>query len=278
MKGVVKDAMRSPRRIVLGVLPAAVLLLVSGWDVIATLGSGGDTANAPAWRQAAKVVRADYQPGDLIVFSPRWIDPIGRQHLGDLIPLEVAGRMDNSAFARIWEISVGAGQHADTKGLTTSREKRFGELRLRQYRKKAAQVSTDFVRAFSAARKEGSHLRAPMVDLASIAFEARRCIRLVVDTAGTARVVYAEALLGKEIVGYAGLVDEFPRLRKRSERGQLKLLVNGEARAQIEITGRWTPFVAKTAPNTRAEVAFEVSASGPARPPRLICFAAQARR
>ena len=45
------------------------------------------------WSATAAEVRAGFRPGDLIVFAPRWTDPIGRFHLGDLVTPEMAGRV-----------------------------------------------------------------------------------------------------------------------------------------------------------------------------------------
>ncbi len=62
-----------------------------------------------AWHAAAQVVRDGYRPGDLIVFAPAWIDPIGRWQLGDLIPIEAAARMDAARYGRIWELAIRGG-------------------------------------------------------------------------------------------------------------------------------------------------------------------------
>src|SRR6516165_5176941 len=56
------------------------------------------------WAAAAAAVRAGFRPGDLIVAAPAWADPVLRVHLGDLIPPEVEGRLDDERFARVWEV------------------------------------------------------------------------------------------------------------------------------------------------------------------------------
>src|SRR5437870_13517130 len=58
------------------------------------------------WSAAAAEVRAGFQPGDLIVFAPAWTDQVGRFHLGDLIPPEMAARPDADRYQRIWELSI----------------------------------------------------------------------------------------------------------------------------------------------------------------------------
>ena len=46
-----------------------------------------------------------FRAGDLVVAAPSWADAILRVHLGDLIPAEVAGRLDDERFGRVWEVS-----------------------------------------------------------------------------------------------------------------------------------------------------------------------------
>ena len=95
--------------------PAALLMLVSAWEIVATVRAGGDVGDDRHWAAAADAVRARHEPGDLIVFAPRWADPIGRMHLGDLIPVDMAARMDAAGYARIWEVSV-RGERSPERG------------------------------------------------------------------------------------------------------------------------------------------------------------------
>jgi len=97
------------------------------------------------WRAAAAAVRAGFRPGDLIVAAPAWADSILRVHLGDLIPVEVAGRMDDERFERVWEISQrGAKSEAGREG-TVAEERRFGALTVRRIQRPAVGVRYDFV-------------------------------------------------------------------------------------------------------------------------------------
>ena len=84
------------------------------------------------WRAAARAIRAGFRPGDLIVAAPAWADSILRVHLGDLIPVEVAGRLDDERFARVWEVSQrGAHAPAAARG-SVADERRFGALTVRR--------------------------------------------------------------------------------------------------------------------------------------------------
>ena len=69
---------------------------------------------AADWDAAAAEVRAGFQPGDLIVFAPAWSDAVGRLHLGDLIPPEMAARADESGYRRVWEVSIRGARAPET--------------------------------------------------------------------------------------------------------------------------------------------------------------------
>src|SRR3954449_12306080 len=92
-------------------IAGALLVAVAIWEIVASIRDAGAVPGDDAWAEAAGAVRAEYRPGDLIVFAPSWVDPVGRMHLGDLISLEAAGRMDAARYPRIWELSI-RGAHA----------------------------------------------------------------------------------------------------------------------------------------------------------------------
>jgi len=90
---------------------------VAVWETCATPRDAAALPTDKTWQAAAQVVRAGYEPGDLIVFAPAWIDPMGRMQLGDLIPVDMAARMDGARFGRIWEISIRGAHAPETAGL-----------------------------------------------------------------------------------------------------------------------------------------------------------------
>ena len=99
-------AMRSrwlPRSAYPLLIAAAVTLLALVETAVALIAPLRAPTDAD-WAAAAQEVRAGFRPGDLIVAAPAWADPILRVHLGDLIPVEVAGRLDDDRFARVWEV------------------------------------------------------------------------------------------------------------------------------------------------------------------------------
>ena len=107
----------------------AVLAAVSLLALVETASAIVAPYRAPTdadWRAAAGAIRAGFRPGDLIVAAPAWADPILRVHLGDLIPAEIAGRMDDERFQRVWEI----GQRGATSAAAAGGTVADGELML----------------------------------------------------------------------------------------------------------------------------------------------------
>jgi hypothetical protein len=104
------------------------------------------------WRAAVAAVRAGFRPGDLIVAAPDWSDQVMRLHLGDLLPVPVAGRMDSARFGRIWEIAQRGARAPETLAARERSRARHGALTLRLHEQDAARVSFDFVREWKQAR------------------------------------------------------------------------------------------------------------------------------
>lgn len=57
------------------------------------------------WEKARDMVKADLRSTDLVVFSPFWTDPLGREAFGELASLKREGRSDEQRFARAFEVS-----------------------------------------------------------------------------------------------------------------------------------------------------------------------------
>jgi hypothetical protein len=83
------------------------------------------------WKSAKDYVAAEAQPGDLVTFAPRWVDPIGRQEFGPQIAtLEREARPDESRFPRAFEVSLHGGHDARLEGWRPTGEKDFGQVRV----------------------------------------------------------------------------------------------------------------------------------------------------
>lgn len=130
---------------------AAVSLLAVVETAVALIAPARAPSDAD-WQDAAAQVRAGFRAGDLVVAAPTWADAILRVHLGDLIPAEVAGRLDDERFARVWEVSQrGARAEEATRGKVIS-ERKAGRLTVRLVERSAAVVAYDFVAHWEDAR------------------------------------------------------------------------------------------------------------------------------
>ncbi len=246
----------------LAALPAVLLVLVSLWEVVATRLDAGSAPDDDAWERAAQVVRAAHQPGDLIVFAPGWVDPVGRLHLGDLIPIEMAARMDAARYGRIWELSIRGARAPETVGLAPVFEQDVAGVTVRRFERAPAVVVSDVLAATQP------------VTLAEVGFEPHRCIQLTPAPGHPLRVTIPMQL-GTKLVGYAGLADVFTRRDIRAP-GSLAVEIAGRQVAAVHpgVDDGWVRFEAATTPGA-ADVTFVASADAPQR---LICFAAEARQ
>jgi hypothetical protein len=146
----------------LGWLGAAAIAALAIVEIAQALVAPGRAPNEADWRAAAAQVRAGFRTGDLIVAAPDWADPVLRLHLGDLLPIPVAARMDDARYGRIWEIGQrgahvvrpGTGDGAEIgsgargAGAAPGRvalEARFGALTVRRIERPAAAVTFDFL-------------------------------------------------------------------------------------------------------------------------------------
>ena len=254
-------------------IPALLLLVVAVWEVCGTPRYASSVPGDKAWEQAAAVVRAGYQPGDLIVFAPDWVDPVGRLHLGDLIPIEMAARMDAARYPRIWELSIRGARSPETAGLTADAATDAGDVAVRFYQRVPVKVVSDLLTAFPTARVEGP--ARPTLELTEVGFEPHRCIQVIPPAKGTVRITFPQLMLGRELVGYAGLADIFTRRSPRGP-GTLTVEIGGKPVASVApgVDDGWVRFAAPTTQGP-ADVTFVASADDPNR---LICFAAEARQ
>ena len=252
------------------------------------------------WRAAAAEVRAGFQPGDLIVAAPAWADPLLRLHLGDLIPLAVAGRLDAARFGRIWEVSQRGAQAPETEGSRVAHVGRHGALALRRYERPAARVSFDFVaewnravvsRVASGGQVSGCvHLAdrfecpdppAQSVKAELLEIDTTPHLALATQPAGQSTTVieYDQVPLGRELVVGAGLHNVW--LRKAGKGTvRLRVLVQGRELGHIEagsLTG-WTlrRFDTSALTGQSQSVRFEITVDDPNS--RTLGFAAEARR
>jgi hypothetical protein len=263
------------RRLPIAAVPAVLLVGVSLWEIVATRCDASSTPDDDAWERAAAIVRADHRAGDLIVFAPDWVDPVGRLHLGDLIGVDDAARMDAARYPRIWELAIRGAHAKDTDGLAPSFAQNINGVVVRRYVRAPAIVVSDVRDRLATAVVEGKGLHPPSIELAEVGFEPHRCIEVVAAPDTPVRITFRDLRVGRELVGYVGLADVFTRRDIRSP-GRLDVEVGGLPVATVVagVDDGWRRFAVPTAPGT-ADVAFIASAI---ERDRLICFAAEARQ
>jgi hypothetical protein len=258
----------------LSVAPALLLLAISAWEICAARcdATSVPDADGDAWRAASAEVRAGYRPGDLIVFAPDWIDPVGRMQLGDLIPIEAAARMDAARYARIWEIAIRGARSPDTAGLAAISVGDHGGVTVRRYERAPAIVVGDVLDRQATATSDGPR---PTLELAEVGFAPHRCLQISPPPGTPVRIAFPQFPLGRELVGHVGIADVFTRRDVRSP-GRLDVEIAGVvvASAVPGVDDGWVRFAAPTAPGP-ADVVFIARASDANR---RICFAAEARQ
>jgi len=300
----------------LSAIPAVILLVVAVWEIGATPYLARSVPGDDAWARADAIVRMGYKRGDLIVFAPGWVDPIGRLFLGDLIPIDMAARMDADRYGRIWELSIRGATAPEVAGLSPV-EDRPGPVTVRRYERTPVTVLSDLTSAVKTAD------RPVRADLVEVAFEPHRCIlvptppvrpyldalvtnldllppaardklvqvldhvirelpqvrgRPAAERAGT-RIVFRGLPLGSRLVGYVGIADVFTR---REDRAPVTLAVDTGG-TQTKVTApidRWVRFETPTTPGT-GDVAVTLrweAAPGELWGNKQVCFTAEARR
>lgn len=253
-------------------LPAVVLVLVALWEIVATLRAPAGVPGDDAWRAAASVVRAKLQKGDLIVFAPDWVDPVGRMHLGDAMTIDDVSRMDAAKYARIWELSIRDARSPDTAGLAPTEVIEESGITIRRYERTPAVVLADLRDRMATAKIESG--RATW-ELAEVGFTPRRCIRAVPGAGGMARITFPAVPLGSQLVGYVGIADVFTR-RDVRDPAQLEVHIGDAivATATSGVDDGWVRFAASTTPGT-ADIVIVARSRAPGR---LICFAVETRQ
>jgi hypothetical protein len=257
-------------------VPALLLVAISLWEVCAARRDATSVPGDAAWHAAAERVRAGYRPGDLIVFAPAWIDPVGRMQLGDLISLDAAARMDAARYGRIWELAIRGARSPDTAGLAPVWAQDNGDgdggVAVRFYERTPAIVVGDVLDRLATAITSGAR---PTLELAEVGFAPHRCLQVSPAPGVPLRIAFPGFPLGRELVGYVGIADVFTRRDVRSP-GRLDVEFAGKIIASAEpgVDDGWVRFAAATPPGP-GDVTFIARATDAGR---RICFAAEARR
>jgi hypothetical protein len=241
-------------------LSATALLILAIWEIAILLHARAAAPTDDDWAAVRAAVDAAWKPGDLIVFAPAWIDPVGRQHLGDRMTLDDVVRMDDARYGRVWEVSA-RGQTAPEARGEVRRDERHGALRVRLLERPAARVVWDL--------RDRSSLN-------EVDYAGRLCTVLRAPGRLDAGIVP----LGRRLAVRAGLTD-FRARRDNRAFALLRVLVDGKpvAEASIGSESGWVPLEADTTPGkARVELVADVDASRGGTPAILnLCIAAEAR-
>jgi hypothetical protein len=291
-----REALR--RRPVAAAIAAALVLLA----LVETANALLAPLRAPRdqdWVAAAAMVRAGWKPGDLIVAAPDWADQVMRLHLGDLVPVKVAARMDSARYGRIWEIGQRGARSSDTAGARVAAESRHGALTLRRWERPAAQVSYDFLEHWRDARverlepgrgeiacdRQPDRFQCPLIefnyvkpDLLEMGTTMRNALTAQPVGGATVVVEFPQVPVGKELAVGTGLHHVW--LRKYGEGTvELRVLIDGKevGRSQASNRSGWRVdrFDTSAFAGHPATVRFEITSARPFS--RHFGFAAEAR-
>jgi hypothetical protein len=285
-----------------GLLAVAAIVLLALVETAVALVAPLRAPTDADWQAAAREVRGGFRAGDLIVAAPAWADQILRVHLGDLIPPEMAGRLDDQRFGRVWEVSQrGARSEAAARGTVTV-DRRFGALTVRLVERPAATVDYDFVARWADAQvtrrgpgattaecgNVGDRIQCPnipynFVRRQIVEVDTRLREALLAQPVGNAVVVieYPAVRLGRSLVIGTGLHNVWMRKEAHGP-VDLRVVVGGAGEvADTTFTTRNEDGWKKTTVDTSAaagktvRVRFEVTSPVPYS--RHFAFAAEAR-
>ena len=204
---VVSTALSSRLRSTLGVLPALLVVGVALWETCATHVDANAVPADVAWDRASELVRAQFRPGDLIEFAPDWVDPVGRLHLGELMTIDDAARMDAARYGRIRELSIRGAHGADTAGLTATSAVDADGVTVSLFERTPVTVLADVRTVLPGASTDGGPATLVLAEVGSRRTVASRPRR----SGAPIRVTFPALPLGSSLVGYVGLADVFTR-------------------------------------------------------------------
>jgi hypothetical protein len=236
------------------------------WEVTVLVSARRREPSSDDWRALAAALPAALREDQLIVFAPRWIDPLGRRWLGNRLSLDHAARMDAVRYREVWEVSIRGASAPEVRGEPAVSEQNFGPILVRRFLRDGPAVTWKLT--------DGSRL-------CEIDFEPRRGVLLDLHHPfDQRRVVFRQVELGDQLQVYAGLADYKKRSRNRSK-AAIQALVDSREAAR-GIVGNDDGWVALPMASTRRgthDVEIIARVQDPRGPLDLsVCVAAEARR
>lgn len=244
---------------------AAGLVLLAVWEVTVLMNAHWSAPTTGDWRSVAAAVHESAQKNALVVFAPRWIEPVGRLWLGDLVSLDQVARMDAVRFSEVWEVSTRGAAAPEVASETPASELRFGRIRLRRFVRNAPTVTWDLT----------AQSRIHEVD-----FEPRKGMLIELDRIDEEGVLtFKNVPLGTELQVNAGLADYRTRYDNRAT-ALLRVMVDGRevSRGSIGNESGWASLPPASTTPGRHDVALLARVLDPRGPVHLeLCVAAEAR-
>jgi hypothetical protein len=276
-----------------------MLVGLGTWETGATLHQHFTAPREEDWRALAEKLGVAHKPAEPILFAPAWIDPLGRQYFGHLIPFELNLLSDVDRFSRVWQVSIRDARHPWLVGLSPRQSWTLGGITVSLFEKPAQEVLFDFTRQvqraqvdrvgdallhcpwqekrFACDRQRGWNWVGPY--LAEVNHHPYRCIYAHPVDGNLMRLTFTAVPLGQTLVGYTG-IDNFENRKLAKKPVRLKVFVGDRLTTEIVHQNNWPwhRFAMDThaLAGQRATVRFEISAeSAYGRP---FCFAAETRR
>lgn len=217
-----------------------LVLLAALGETAATLLPAGPPASDEDWKRAAEEVRNSFQEGDLLLFAPEWIDPVGRLHMGDLLDIRQVTRPDEASFKRIWVVGPRGKTRRETKGAQLISRKRFGDIETTLYHNRFDPPLFDFYKKISKAEVALLNEDGTTVEhcpyqparqrhqckagwnnvrqkIAEVDYKPRRCVYAHPADGKILEITFPETIIGSRLVVYTGLDGYDTRYRARRE-------------------------------------------------------------
>ncbi len=283
-------------------------------ELLAHVRQTRDVASDDDWRAAREDVAKSLHPEDLLIFAPRWVEPIGRRWMQS--DLATMGRMtfaDASRYKRAVEVSIRGKHAAELTGWKSAQTDRFGGIEVTTWENPAyapviddpldvlrmhvsytqGGIERDCGLEHTAPQTAGTYFPPGMpipsdrfncgnalvavTVLSALDYSGRRCVVAAPAQGMRLRVRFAKVKLGKALHGNHGLYAEHER-NKTGAPVTIDLSVGGKpiGRASHRDGEGWSYFEIPTPDlaGQAADVVAEISSSGG---DRSYCFEVTSR-
>jgi hypothetical protein len=244
-------------------IAACGLVLLAAWEIGVLVAAGSSSPSRDDWKAARAVVQASADTGDLIVFAPRWLDPMGRLWFGERLSLDQAARANATRYGRVWEISIRGAVAPEVAGEQPVTDQTVGRIRVRQFVRPTPRITWDL---------DGQS------QIHAVDFEPRKGVLLELRRAGDERRLrFPDVPLGDELHVYAGLANAETRLDDRAT-ALVQVLVDGReiTRGYVGHASGWLALPVGSVPSGLHDVELVARAHDARGPAHLaVCVAAE---